>query len=334
MRNVREGHRVGGARGQRWRLGLGPWARNLGSGAGPRKGTRSPREGPGSRAGVSVPRSARSAGSERAGREAELAGRVGSRRGTQNPQEERGLLGRDAGSQEGTRRRGGGDAGWPHPGRGRGSASPASDVVVVHVPANVPQDHVEDEQHSQEEQSHEDGLGHRGYHSPRGPAKGAPRGPEERRRPERRGCHLPAWRGARTGRKVLGPAFAAAPAHCRERLGLRACGGDLAETRGLPLPWGCGGEALPLAGRNPRRLGLRETRQALRAPPRPGVDPGGVPWRTPDWGRGRGEGPSSVLPRASLNDDPTRVSSPSGKDIPGRSQASRSPRPPLPVTAR
>lgn len=238
------------------------------------------------------------------------SGRGGRRnwQGGWGPGEEHRIPRRSAGSWEGTRvprkelgvagvATRGGDAGWPHPGRGRGSASPASDVVVVHVPANVPQDHVEDEQHSQEEQSHEDGLGHRGYHSPRGPAKGAPRGPEERRRPERRGCHLPAWRGARTGRKVLGPAFAAAPAHCRERLGLRACGGDLAETRGLPLPWGCGGEALPLAGRNPRRLGLRETRQALRAPPPPRSGPGRGPLEDPRLGTGEGRGALLCAPQ-------------------------------------
>lgn len=55
--------------------------------------------------------------------------------------------------------------------RGCGCALPGSDVVVIHVPANVPQDHIEDQQDSEEKQSHEDGLGHGRYHDLHGPAE-------------------------------------------------------------------------------------------------------------------------------------------------------------------
>ncbi len=40
------------------------------------------------------------------------------------------------------------------------SPRPSDAVVTVHVPADVPQDDVEDEQNGEDEESHQDCLGH------------------------------------------------------------------------------------------------------------------------------------------------------------------------------
>lgn len=46
------------------------------------------------------------------------------------------------------------------PGPPPASPRPSDAVVTVHVPADVPQDHVEDEQNGEDEESHQDRLGH------------------------------------------------------------------------------------------------------------------------------------------------------------------------------
>ncbi len=42
-----------------------------------------------------------------------------------------------------------------------GSGSPSGPVVTIHVPADVPQDHVENKEDGKDEESHQDRLRHR-----------------------------------------------------------------------------------------------------------------------------------------------------------------------------
>ena len=94
------------------------------------------------------------------------------------PREQHRIHRKSTGSWEDSRTLGQTQGHWAGASEGLGSAFSASDGVIVQVPANVPQDHAEDEQDSEEEQSHKDSLGHWGDQGLHGPAEGVPRGPE------------------------------------------------------------------------------------------------------------------------------------------------------------
>lgn len=87
------------------------------------------------------------------GEECRVPGRNAGYGGARGPQQELNSRGRALGPDPGLK-------GWEE--SGRGCARGASDVFVVRVSANVPQDHVKNEQDSEKEQSHEDGLDHGG----------------------------------------------------------------------------------------------------------------------------------------------------------------------------
>ena len=91
------------------------------------------------------------------------------------PREQHRICSKSTGSWEETRTLAKTQGRWAGASEGLGSAFPASDGVIVQVPANVPQ---EDEQDSEEEWSQEDGLGHWGQQGLHVPAKGMPQGPE------------------------------------------------------------------------------------------------------------------------------------------------------------